>query len=381
MPAKSKESRPLIPPLSIIYRKIAISFVALTVVLLGIIVFFSLSKATVAVIPKSELRSAEFLAFLGEASQLDKAIINGLWKEQIVEQEGQFETTGMSEKGGRAEGVITVINTTGVSQPLVATTRFLSDGGVLFRTKERVVVPAKGSVNAAVQADQPGAAGDIEPTRFTIPGLNSAKQKVIYGESKAAMTGGSGKVRVVTAEDLEKAKAALVERATVQAQRESEKLAGALGGQSVQADLLETHFDAKKGEERRTFTAKAKVKVQVLTYEKEALEKLAYEKVIAKVGADRELVKFNKDALVIRVKNVNKKTEEAQLSVYADAKVRLSSSSPLLDPAKLAGMLPEEAVQYLESFDAIEKVEVRLFPSWQRRVPTVPDRIKVVIKK
>lgn len=381
MPSKHQESKPLIPPLSIIYRKIAISFVVLTVVLLGIIVFFSMSKATVLITPKAELRSAEFLVALGEASQPDKAILNGLYKEQVIEEQGQFEASGTAQKGGRAQGMITVVNTTSASQSLVATTRFLSEHGVLFRTNERVVVPARGSVEAAVAADQPGPAGDIGPSKFTIPGLNAAKQKLIYGESKTAMEGGSGMVRVVTSEDLEKARAAVIERATTRAERESEKLTGTLGGRSVQADILEARADAKAGEERRTFTTRAKVKVQVLVYEKEALEKIAYDKVIANVSADRELVKFNKDALVIRVKNVNKETGEVQLSVYADANVRLAPGSSLLDPEKLAGMLPEEAKQYLESFDAVEEAQVKLFPSWQKRVPTIPDRIKIVIKK
>lgn len=381
MAPKHKEPKLLIPPLSIIYRKIAISFVVLTMVLLGIIIFFSMSKATVLVTPKAELRSAEFLVALGEASQPDKAILNGLYKEQVIEEQGQFEASGTAQKGGRSQGTITVINTTSVSQPLVATTRFLSDGGVLFRTTERVVVPANGKVDAAVQADQPGPGGDIGPSRFTIPGLNAAKQKLIYGESKTAMEGGSGQVRVVTSEDLEKARAAVIERATTRAERESEKLTGTLGGRSVQADILEARADAKSGEERRTFTTQAKVKVQVLVYEKEALEKIAYDKVIAQVSADRELVKFNKDAMVIRVKNVNKETGDVQLSVYADANVRLSPSSSLLDSEKLAGMLPEEAKQYLESFDAIDSAQVKLFPSWQKRVPTIPDRIKIVIKK
>lgn len=381
MAPKSKEPKPLILPLSIIYRKIAISFVVLTVVLLGIIIFFSLSKATVLITPKAELRSSEFLVSLGEASQLDKAILNGLYKEQVIEEEGQFEASGTAQKGGRSEGTITVINTTSAAQTLVATTRFLSESGVLFRIKERVVVPARGRVEAAVAADQPGPVGDIGPSKFTIPGLNAAKQKLIYGESKTAMEGGSGQVRVVTSEDLEKARAATIERATTRAERESEKLAGTLGGLSVQADILEARSDAKAGEERRTFTTRAKVKVQVLVYEKEALEKIAYDKVIANVSADRELVKFNKDAMVIRVKNVNKETATVQLSVYADANVRLSPTSSLLDPEKLAGMLPEEAKQYLESFDAIEEAQVKLFPSWQKRVPAIPDRIKIVIRK
>ena len=145
--------------------------------------------------------------------------------------------------------------------------------------------------------------------------------------------------------------------------------------------VKEVVFDAQKGEERQTFTVKVKVNAELLAYDKAALEKLAFEKVSVNIPTDRELIQFNKDALIVRIRNVNKETGEVQLSVYGDALVRLSDVSPILDPIKIAGMLPDEAARYLQSFDAIEEAEVKLFPSWQKRIPTIPDRIKIVIKK
>ena len=115
--------------------------------------------------------------------------------------------------------------------------------------------------------------------------------------------------------------------------------------------------------------------------DKEALEQLALVRVTENVPSDRELVNFNKDTMVIRIKSVNAKSGEVQLQVYVDSQVRLSAASPVLEPVKVAGMLPEEAKRYLESFDAVDSVEIRLFPSWQKRVPTIPDRIKMVVKK
>lgn len=371
-----------IPPLSMIYRRIAISFVVLTVLLVGIIVFFSLAKATVVVIPKEEIKSAEFLVTAKAEPSEAPGVILGQYKEQTVEVEGAFEASGTTEKPGRAEGMITVVNTTNAPQPLVATTRFLSPEGALFRTVERLVVPANGSVEARVRADEPGAHGDIGPTRFTIPGLNPAKQALIYGESKSAMVGGAQNVRAVTAEDLERARSFSVEKAVAQAKEEFSKTpASAVGEVAVESEEVEVKFDAKAGEHRQSFTLSAKVKVRILSYDKDALEKIAREKVQQNIPQDREIVRFNKDAMIVRIKNVNAKTGEIQLSVYADAAVRLSAASPILDTIKIAGMLPEEAARYLKSFDAIEDVEVRLFPSWQKRIPTIPDRIKIVIKK
>lgn len=89
-----------------------------------------------------------------------------------------------------AEGVVVITNTTTSDQPLVATTRLLSKEGVLFRLREPVVVPSGGEVEARVYADVAGAAGNAEPTTFTIPGLPLAQQAQVYAASTEAFTGG-----------------------------------------------------------------------------------------------------------------------------------------------------------------------------------------------
>ncbi|MDO8505352.1 MAG: hypothetical protein Q7S48_02145 [bacterium] len=378
-----KQKKQVVPPLSLIYRKIAISFVVLTVLLVGIIVFFSLAKATVAVVPKAELKSAEFLVTVKERPIEGDNAIAGLYTEKTIEDEGQFETTGIIEKVGPIESKIVIVNTSNISQPLVATTRLLSPQGILFRIKSGVMVPAKGEVEAQMYADEGGSSGDIAAsTRFTIPGLNEGRQKVIYGELRVAISGGAQKVRVVTAEDLEKAKTEVIEKAIAKARTEFEATpAATLGGVMAESEVIEGNADAKKGDERQTFTMKIKVMVKLLAYNKESLESLALAKLQANIPSDRELLTFNKDNMLIRIKNVNKETGEVQVSVYADASVRLNSESPILDPVKIAGMLPDEATRYLKSFDAVEEVQVSLFPSWQKRIPTIPDRIKIVIKK
>lgn len=378
-----KQKKPAVPPLSVIYRKIAVSFVVLTVLLVGIIIFFSVSKATVKITPKQELKSSEFLVTVKETPDSTPAVIQGKYEDKVVEEEMQFESTGIVEKAGRFEGKLMIVNTTSAAQQLVATTRLISPEGVLFRMKSGTTAPAKGQVEVEVYTDHPDPNWDYAPgTRFIIPGLNATKQALIYGENKERLAGGVQKVRVVTAEDLEKAKTEVIEKATKKMQEEFEKTpAAALGGVISNAEVQEVSADAKKGEERQTFTTKVKMNVQLLAYDKIALEKLALEKVTGSIPSDREMVRFNKDAMVIRIKNVNKTVGEVQLSVYADAEVRLNAASPILDPVKIAGMLPDEAATYLQSFDAVEKVEVDLFPSWQKRIPTIPDRIKMVVKK
>ena len=50
---------------------------------------------------------------------------------------------------------ITVINENSINQKLVATTRFLTDNGELFRLKKYIEAPANGQIEAEIYADAP----------------------------------------------------------------------------------------------------------------------------------------------------------------------------------------------------------------------------------
>lgn len=114
---------------------------------------------------------------------------------------------------GFARGTVRLVNTTGTAQTLVARTRLLSAGGELFRLDAPARVPAGGGVTAAVTADQAGAAGNVGPGRFTIPGLTASLQTQIYGESQEAMTGGVAYDGTpLSADELEANKKAIVQQ-------------------------------------------------------------------------------------------------------------------------------------------------------------------------
>jgi hypothetical protein len=120
--------------------------------------------------------------------------------------------TGTAAANDRAAGTATIVNTTDKAYTFVVTTRLLSKDGVLFRMKKTTPIPANGSVDVEVAADQPGPDGDVGPTTFTIPGLSPELQALITAKSDAAMSGGDGKAKAVAASDLDGAKAALTEK-------------------------------------------------------------------------------------------------------------------------------------------------------------------------
>lgn len=147
---------------------------------------------------------------------VDRRIIPARMIDRDVTFTKTFTATGSGDVDAqKAQGTITIINEFDQSpQPLVATTRFVAENGVLFRLAAATTVPGMkngepGKVDALVMADEPGETGNIGPTRFTIPGFDaSAKKDKIYAISDSAMTGGGAGgngVAIVTEDDIARA--------------------------------------------------------------------------------------------------------------------------------------------------------------------------------
>jgi hypothetical protein len=364
------------------YRQIVISFVILTIVLIGVIVFFSLVQAKIEVTPRKTLANVEFLVDVGSGGVGE--VINGRLEERVIEKEEQIEATGKKTiTTERATGTVTLINTTNFDQPLVATTRLLSSEGVLFRLKNRVVIPAQGRITAEVYADKPGEEGNIGPSRFIIPGLPEAKQKLIWAESDKPMIGGTREVRIVSAMDLTQAKLYIlkkIEEETLAKYKEEikEEFSDAL----IKILSSEVTTLAKEGEERQTFGVKATAKVALVAFDRQQLERIARTHLLLSLPPDKELLSFEGDkALVLKLDNFDFNASKATLRVYVDGETILKKNSPIFNVEKLAGMGVEEAKKYLESFEGVEKVKITIFPSWLKNIPTLKDHIGIIIIK
>jgi len=130
-----------------------------------------------------------------------------------------FPASASADSSVKAQGTITIFNTySTASQDLVATTRFVTPDGKIFRITQDVTVPgaksANGtltpsSINVPIIADQGGTSYNIGPVaHLSIPGFQgSPKFNGFYGAITASTTGGFvGKHAVPTAADIASAK-------------------------------------------------------------------------------------------------------------------------------------------------------------------------------
>ena len=167
---------------------------------LGALLYFSSAKVEVTPNTVSAAVQSSFIA-TQSSGDLPFEIITA---QKIASQ--SVKGNGTKTVNSFASGNITVYNTQAKSQKLIATTRFATSAGLIFRIRTAITIPGgtaanPGSVVAKVYADQAGSTYNIAPTSFTIPGFAGTPQATqVYARSTNQMTGGaSGSVPVVDA--------------------------------------------------------------------------------------------------------------------------------------------------------------------------------------
>lgn len=195
------------------HRRRTLLFV-LSSILLGLALciylgWFVLPRATVAVTLKQKTVPFEQLVEISQnntKSGMRESTV--LLRGQLMVSQGNISlpVSGIDETTkdpSYAEGVVSIVNEYGTSpQKLVATTRFETPDGKVFRLRSGITVPGgkmvggvlkPGIIDAEVIADKPGEQYNIGPVeRFSIPGFKGTPRfDKFYGFSKADMVGGS----------------------------------------------------------------------------------------------------------------------------------------------------------------------------------------------
>jgi len=190
-------------------------FILVLIIAFG--VSFAFKSATIRITPKQESKTLSDVFTAKKNSTEDSLSFTDLSINKDIERTLDSTTTTTEQKvDNNAQGKIVIYNNfSSEPQKLIATTRFETPEGLIFRIIEPVTVPGKqtkdgrvvsGSIEVTVKADKPGATYNIGLKDFTIPGLKgSPKYTEIYARSKTEMSGGfSGMQKVISKTLLDK---------------------------------------------------------------------------------------------------------------------------------------------------------------------------------
>ncbi len=358
------------------YKAIALTFLFLTIVLLGMVIFITSKRATITILTKQDNESITLSVSIGGAG---RKAISGIVTSTKFYFSKEFIPTGNKQVEDQAKGTVTIYNRTGAAQTLVKTTRLLSTDGVLFRMATAATIPARGEANVAVYADQKGIAGNIGPTSFTIPGLSFDKQKVIFAESKTVMSGGSHAVEVLSSSDLSDAtieyESAAVEAFLKSLPPPSEGMVrvAVLGDKNIK-------FDHSAGDEVGSFTASGASTMLIVEYRASDLAYLVNQEVRARVVDGLERYLTLSTAPKVTLTNVDLKNGLATLNIQEEMAVTLDANSEKLSPDHFFGKSKDEISRYIMGLDHVANVDVKFFPSWVLTAPNVADHVAVMVK-
>lgn len=366
-----------------LYRRLAMTFLSATVVVVGIIAFFTFQKATISVKQDPIPVAASFSAEISESPTVTSTLgFQGIVVAVTTSTEALFQPSKTIDKPGKSHGTVTVFNKGTSPQSLVATTRFLSESGVLFRAVNAVSVPAQGTALVEVAADKPGPEGDIAPGKFTIPGLNAAQQKLVYGESSQKMTGGAGKVGVVTQSDIDNAQESARKILLEIGQKELTSIKVPADSDVLYATVnIKAVSSAKVGDQVSEFKVTTSGTMAYVAYPKSSLFAAADREVQSKAPTAYHKVVFVNDAPAISLQSIDVAKKSAILQVYREGKAVLDNRSAALQPSMFMGQSKTQITDQIKSIKGVTSVDVNLMPPWIDSAPKVPARITVNIEE
>ena len=353
------------------YKYVALTFLIMTVVLLGVIVFMSSKRADITVITRADSIEVRENMLIGDD-------IEGEVEISEIELIESYSPSQAKEEKSVAVGMVILYNETNYNQPLVATTRLLSPDDILFRLKERVTVPANDSVEVEVYADQSGPESEIGPTSFTIPGLRAETQAVIYAKSLEPMKGGVRRVGFLSQSDWDRAEIQMHDKLL-----EFGKNKFTLPeNMSVVFGLSDFEISSQNeiGDELEEFEISAQAKIAAIFYEEDKVREVLRRELNKHLIGEDELLSSGEEEMSITLVDFDLEEEKFELEVFCNGLVSLSPESQQLEKQMFFGKNKDEVRRYLLSLDHVQGAEIKFSPLWMRTVPYVAEHVSVMVK-
>lgn len=367
------------PPLNV-YRKIAFSFIVIVAVLIGVIFYFTLSFAYVTVYPKVEEIKSDFnfiIVETNDAVKPEEGIFLGKIVDETVEAEKVFPSTGSTILAGDTLGKVKIFNNLDRNQILIATTRLLTADNILFRIKNRVEIPARGSIDTVAYPDDPTKPLVKAGVKFTIPGLSESLQESVYAQSIEDFVASGESVKIVSQEDQDNA----LDNYTKELAQTALENVNSEQAKVLKMDVLSQEFSQKAGDQVSEFKLKLKVKVSGAIFNQQ--EAVAYAKKVAAqiVPEGKELVSDSSDKLIFDLEKIDINNHLAQLKSNITGALVISENNSVFDRAKFKNMSVDELKSSLSNIEGIESVEVKMFPGFLKKMPFFPDHIIINVNK
>ncbi len=367
--------------------KFVLGLIALGLLILGARSLLNkFSSVSVEVTPKQEFIDVDIT--LGASTEPKTGELGLEVMRMNYEEKEIIQPTGKKQVSKKAGGQIIIYNAySSQPQTLIATTRFETPDGKIYRLNKSITVPGAkieggkitaSEIEATVFADQPGIEYNIDLTDFTIPGFKDPeKREKIYGRSKTKMEGGFvGEAAVLTESDIANLKNSLKEKVRnylLKMGVNPKPDNFLLYDEAKQIVFDEQKNGPKPGDIANQLELKeSAVLFGFLLKKSDLYGALAGKYLNANDANQVEIV--NVDKLSFELKNFSAKNIIFNLKGQAHFSWKIDEASLKNDLIKEKDK-PDNA---LIKYPAITKAKIIFSPSWWSYLPEDPSRIKII---
>lgn len=301
-----------------------------------------------------------------------------------------FPGSSVQQVSQKAQGTITIYNDYSTApQELVATTRFLTPDGKLFRITTNVTVPGAtqnssgtlvpSSIDAPIVADQPGPDYNVGPVaKLTIPGFaNSPQANGFYGTIASGTSGGfTGQRATPTAADIALAKASTT--AILQASLQG-GFSGSYpnnfkildGATAIQVTTLTVNTST---DSNGNFTVFGQASLQAIGFDETALKN----DLLAQAQSQEASSTF-KD-INLTYNNVQASFANGTVSFSLNAQGSLEPALSVADfEDTILGQSVTSARSTISMLPNLDSAEISVWPSWLWNIPSDAGKVHITV--
>lgn len=379
--------------------KMVTGIVAVSLILVLLLVFVVLPKATVVVYPKTEAVTRDMeisVSVNAKDPDLLKLVMPGTSINETVIVSDKFQSHGKVQVGNKATGTVKIYNFTKLPINLKASTTVLSVGGKTYNLINDVadLKPTQYSNARTKEVNQSSLGDSVDivavsggedsnlpaGTRLEISNqIFGSRPLLLYAKSDTEITGGTTRyLSVISQDDLDSAKTQLQKEAL---KKITDKLAS---GGSVLAEGAFTEnnqqFTTNSPALTQTpsFTASLQSVITGVTFNRDALTKLIFQRIGQTLDANKTLEQNNPDRTVYKAKSLDVNNGLVVLQVHFEGHASFNLDLQNIAP-ELAGKSQSQVNEILRSKAAIDRVDIILAPSWQKYFPFFVNKISVII--
>lgn len=357
-------------------------FVMALIIIIGSIIFYPKAYATI-VVPGEAFNQT--IDISGAKDQKEADLTKSIVPIQIIEVEKESKktvsATGKKNVGEKSKGTISLTNIWSLeTKKLTAGTRVTKDSKTFVTTGE-VTIPGAtvvlqqgqivtnpGKATITIEARDAGDSFNVSQGRFAIADLPTDQQEKIYGESTAALTGGSTQeITIVSPDDVERAKESLRTEIADGAKKElTDQAKGLLLlDKAIQVETISATPSVAVDTKADSFDLTLKAKASGAAFSETALRDVFLAQVKEKVPQDKELVLngSSQDEIVATVKELD--TKAGTMTISGSIKTKIG---PKIDVeplrAKIAGKKQNEAITLLKAVPGIQDATIEIRPRW-----------------